>query len=374
MKKFAGLLFILGGICLSCTNTVKTEDGDTESAPIKIDISKEGKDAGFPLFEYDSTHVFPTTRDLDVPEDGAGLPDGRLVVADDTDGLHLIEKDGSHRIFGKMKEKGYKEGGARGVFLEDNNKFLLVSCVYSGKIFRINIETEDTEMIYQHSYGVNNVYRDKKGSIWFSQSSNNPNGTSEALDDAFATPIPTGAVYMLKEGRKDNEEMEAKLVADSLYFANGITMDKDEEHLFVAEFRIDRILRFKIDREKDTLSEKQHYAFVLSPDNLETDENGNLWLASLIQNKILAIDKDDQSIHNVFSAPSPDNSKKQLEWVLKTHLGESIIDIGEPEMWKPLNNPLTGVFWSHDRSTVYFTGLGNALLRYDYDSEIEILD
>lgn len=320
----------------------------------------------FPNYTYSSEHVIPSQASLIAPEDGVGLPDGRIVVAHNEDGLHAITKDGTSMPFGNMNNAGYAKGGARGVFLEPDNEHLLVSCVYSGKIFRVNIEGETSTVIYRHPYGINNIYRDKRGIIWFTQSANNENGTSKALDDAFANPLPTGAVYRLRtEGGQTVSD--AKLVADSLFFANGITMDEQEEHLFVSEYRMDRILRYQVDPSQDTLISKEQYSLILSPDNLERDPQGNIWVASLMQNKVFGIDKDNRSRHEIFSVHSEINEKIRQEWVRKTNLGKSVMDVYHPDMWKPLTGPLTGVFWSYNREKVYFTGLGTKILEYPYD-------
>lgn len=80
---------------------------------VMIDISQasqEGKGStssvcqspGFPRWTYDESHLYPHDRPLARPEDGKALPDGRLVVADETHGLLLLEEDGSHRPFGQL--------------------------------------------------------------------------------------------------------------------------------------------------------------------------------------------------------------------------------------------------------------------------------
>lgn len=321
----------------------------------------------FPAYNYSEKNSLPSSGALNLPEDGVGLPDGRIIVADNDDGLHVLLRNGSTEPFGNMKEAGYEDGGARGVFLENDGKHILVACINSGEIYRVNIENETSKIIYTHQYGVNNIYKDKERNIWFTQSGENPNGTTKALDEAFAYPIPTGALFRLQQN-EDLNSYNAKMMADSLYFANGITMDESERHVLVAEFRMDRILRFEVN--KDTVINKEQYSIILSPDNIERGPEGNFWVASLLQNKIFAINKNDKSRHEIFSAKSKMNDLKQKEWVRKTHLGKSVIDIGHPDMWNPLTGPLTGVFWSYDQRDIYFTGLGSKILRYSFRDAI----
>ena len=355
MKSHELQLFFLLLIVTSCSfNEEKNNSMEKKSKVIQ---------PSFPNYSYSPENSIPGSADLYLPEDGAGLPDGRIIVADNEDGLHVILEDGSTRSFGNMKKAGYSDGGARGVFLEKSGKHVLVSCINSGEIYRINIEKETSEIIYRHNFGINNIYKDRDGNIWFTQSAENPNGTTEALDEAFANPIPTGALYRLKKEKKGGS-YKPEMMADSLFFANGITMDESEEHVYVAEFRMDRIIRFLLS--KDTIINKEQYSIILSPDNLERGPNGHIWVASLIQNKILAIDKNDRSRHEVFSAKSQMNEEKQKEWVRKNHLGKSVKDIGHPDMWNPLTGPLTGIFWSYDQNEIYFTGLGSKVLKYPF--------
>ncbi len=355
MKFFRQFLILHLLFFISCNNQQK-ENSKTEKKETVVQKN-------FPHYNYSEKNSIPKSTNLNVPEDGVGLPDGKIIVADNNDGLHVLLDNGSTKPFGNMRAAGYLEGGARGVFLENDNKHILVSCINSGKIFRVDIVNETSEVIFQHTYGVNNIYKDKKGNIWFTQSGENPNGTTQALDEAFASPIPTGALFRLQNDKKQ-DSYKVKMMADSLFFANGITMDEKEEYVYVAELRLDRILRFQI--KNDTIQSKEQFSIILSPDNLERGPNGDIWVASLIQNKIFAMDMTGRNRYEVFSAKSTMNEEKQQEWVLKNHLGKSLHDIGHPDMWNPLTGPLTGLFWSYDQTEIYFTGLGTKILKYPF--------
>jgi len=54
--------------------------------------------------------------------------------------------------------------------------------------------------------------------------------------------VPNGAIFRMA----DLKSVPAK-IADSLYFANGITIDKDEKNLFVAKTMMDRVHSFEVD-------------------------------------------------------------------------------------------------------------------------------
>ncbi|HNP60714.1 MAG TPA: SMP-30/gluconolactonase/LRE family protein [Nitrospirales bacterium] len=325
---------------------------------------------GFPRWTFDQSHIFPQDRPLARPEDGKALPDGRLVVADERFGLYLIEPNNSHRPFGRFSEVGYVHtppdpaGGVQAVFLEHDTRHLLVGDIYSGKIYRVNTQTEETRLIYDHPYGVNSVYRDRNGTIWFTQSTNNIEARGK--EDLWASvnlPVPTGAVFKLP-GSGEGFAEKAEEVANNLYFANGITFDKTEKYMYVSESMMDRVLRFRVDVESGSVSESEVYQNVYVPDNLAVDSDNNLWIASFVGNKVMVVDNICRAVHTVFQATSTSHSDFLKEWTKRSHLGQPRNEVLTPEAFNPLPNFLTGLFFSPNFDTVYFTGLGNAILAY----------
>lgn len=103
---------------------------------------------GFPRLVFDQLYIFTKDRPLIRPEDGKALPDGRLVVADERYGLVLIEGDTSNWPFGRFVEAGYvhrspePSGVAQTVFLEHDTR-----------IYRVDIQTVETRLIYDHPNG-----------------------------------------------------------------------------------------------------------------------------------------------------------------------------------------------------------------------------
>ena len=324
----------------------------------------------FPQWTFDQSHIFPQDRPLARPEDGKALPDGRLVVADERFGLYLIEPNNSHRPFGRFSEVGYVHtppdpaGGVQAVFLEHDTRHLLVGDIYSGKIYRVDTQTEETRLIYDHPYGVNSVYRDRKGTIWFTQSTNNTEARGK--EDLWASvnlTVPTGAVFKLP-GSGERFAEKAEEVANNLYFANGITFDKTEKYMYVSESMMDRVLRFRVDVESGSVSEGEVYQNVYVPDNLAVDSDNNLWIASFVGNKVMVVDSTCRAVHTVFQATSTSHSAFLDEWTKRSHLGQPRSEVLTSEAFNPLPNFLTGLFFSPNFDTVYFTGLGNAILKF----------
>ena len=326
--------------------------------------------SGFPKWTFEASHLFPHDRGLARPEDGKAIPDGRLVVADEQHGLRLIELDGSHRPFGHFVKAGYVHtppetpGGLQAVFLEPDGRHLLVGDVYTGKIYRVDIETEETTRIYDHPYGVNSVYRDLQGTVWFTQSTNNTEDNGiKGLWAAVNISVPTGAVLKLP-GHGDVFAQKAEDVVGNLYFANGITFDNTEQYMYVSESMMDRVLRFRVNVGTGSVSEREVYQAVYGPDNLAIDADNNLWIASFLGNTVIAVDQTCHTVHTVFQATSTSHTAFLDEWVRRSHLGQPRNEVLTSEAFNPLPNFLTGLFFSPDFDMVYFTGLGNAILKY----------
>ena len=176
-------------------------------------------------------------------------------------------------------------------------------------------------------------------------------------------PDATGAVFKLL-GSGNELAQKAEEVVGNLYFANGITFDRAETYMYVSESTMDRVLRFRVDVQKGTVSDREVYQTVYGPDNLAIDIDDNLWIASFFGNQVLAVDHTCQSVHKVFRADSKSHTAFLGKWVKRSHLGLPRGELLTPNAHEPLPNFLTGVFFSPNSDTVYITGLGDVILKY----------
>jgi sugar lactone lactonase YvrE len=327
--------------------------------------STEESTKQFPYFTFQKENLFPGDASLLRTEDGVSLEDGRIIVVDQAKGLRLIEKDGSNRPFGNFTTAGFVHlppeqiASPNGVILEHDGKHLIVSDVADGKIYRINVASEEVEMIYDHPYGVNTIYRDKTGALWFSQPTKSTN--MEELFQDVNLPVPHGAVFRMA----DLKSAPTK-IADSLYFANGITMDKDEKQLFVSETMMDRVHVFEVDVNSGVTKYTGVAANVGSPDNILIDQEGRLIVASPLFNQVVAVDFENHSQYIIFDGSTKDNLKITNEWNRRSHLGMERLELLSPDLFLPLPGLITGMFFSNDGKTLYITNLGNDLLKYEF--------
>ena len=156
-----------------------------------------------PYLTFKKDNLFPGDGSLLRAEDGVAFEDGRVIVVDQAHGLRLIEKDGSNRPFGDFAAAGFIHqppeivASPNGMVLEPDGEHILMSYVADGKIYRANIATEKVEMIYDHPFGVNTIYRDRTGALWFSQSAESTN--LGEMFQAANLPVPTGSVFRMAD-------------------------------------------------------------------------------------------------------------------------------------------------------------------------------
>jgi sugar lactone lactonase YvrE len=355
MRLYIYVLLLFVFTLMSC-NSPKSND--------EINNKEESKNQ-LTYLTFHKEYLFPGDGSLLRSEDGVSLEDGRIIVVDQAKGLRLIEKDGSNRPFGDFSAAGFLHlppeqiAGPNGMILEHDGQHILMSDVADGKIYRINVATEKVEMIYDHPYGVNTIYRDKTGALWFSQSAESTN--MGELSQAANLPVPTGAIFRMS----DLKSTPVKIL-DSLYLANGITMDKDEKHLFVAEMMMDRVHKLEVDNKTGEVNYIGVAANVGTPDNLLIDKEGRLIVASPLYNQVVAVDFKNHSQHIIFDGSTKDNLKITNEWKRRSHLGMERLEILSPDLYNPLPGLLTGMFYSNDGQTLYIANLGNDLLKLDY--------
>ncbi len=323
-----------------------------------------------PHWAFEDGEFFPADRSLHRPEDGVALPDGRLLVADRAHGLIALSPDGSHRPFGNFAAAGYeyappgKNAGPNSVAFEPDGKHVLVADVFTGAIYRVDVASETTELIYTHEFGVNTVLADATGAIWFTQSTENNGPDSEQrLFAAIDAPFSDGGLFRLTPDAEGDARAELKV--DGLDFANGFVIDEARGEIFLAESVGGRINGFTVSFETGEISDRRLVAAITGPDNVEMDEDGQLWVASPIGNEVLLVDPESGAVRSVFHPQNDESDALIADWRRRSEAGESRIELMGPDMWEPMPGLITGVILTPDGGPVYISGLGDALLKLE---------
>ncbi len=324
-------------------------------------------------WSFEKSAFYPAARGLSRPEDGVALADGRIVVADQVHGLLVINPDQSTRPYGHFAEAGYvhappaRLAAPNGVSLEPDGLHLLVCDVFTGAIYRVNIATEETKLVYTHRFGVNTVVSDSSGAIWFTQSTENAAGpqSERRLFEVFNSYAADGALLRIPPPGADGRRAAPQVVLDKLSFANGIVVDEARGQLYLAETNSDQVTAYALSVQTGALTHRRVLASVLTPDNIELDEQGRLWAASPVQNAVVVIDPVSGEMQTVFRARTPANDRIVEEWRRRGIAHQPRLELLTPDTHRPLPGLVTGIILTPGRGPVYLSNLGDALIRLD---------
>ncbi|MGB7417790.1 MAG: DUF4440 domain-containing protein [Erythrobacter sp.] len=316
--------------------------------------------------------LFPADRSLTHAEDGVVLPDGRLLVGDWEHGLVTLDRDGTKQPFGDFSAAGFRTkpdplwNSPNGISWEPDGRHVLVADITGGHIYRVDTRTQAAARIYDHPFGVNAAMRDPSGAIWFTQSTENaPGAGSEARMFAAADkPLGDGSVWRIAPEEVGKASPRPVKVVEGLDFANGIVFDAARGRIYVNEIVASRILSFAVDPVSGALSDRRVLTTLPTPDNIELDANGDLWVTSPFANAVYRVDPDTGDRQTMF-APTPEASGRNIaELYRRLEAGEGLLSLLGPDIWGPMPGLLTGVILAPD-GTVYVSGLGNALVKLD---------
>lgn len=315
--------------------------------------------------------TFPQDGSLVRPEDGVILADGRLLVADQAHGLVSIDAQGKKQPFGRFAAAGYvhapptQSAGPNGVALEPDGVHVLVADIFTGAIYRVDTRNQDVTRAYQHDFGVNAARRDSSGAIWFTQSTRNQGPDSEARMFAAVNEEPRdGALYRIAPATAGGSPA-AELKASDLNFANGLAIDETAGQLYVAETMGNRIIRFPFSAATGELGERRILTSLRTPDNIELDGAGRLWVASPVGNALYVVDIQSGEWTTPFHPRTEAYARLMVEWERRTDLDEPRLPLFGPDMWSPMPGLVTGLILSPDGQPAYLTGLGNALVKLE---------
>ncbi|HPD56753.1 MAG TPA: SMP-30/gluconolactonase/LRE family protein [Smithellaceae bacterium] len=225
--------------------------------------------------KIDVSSVKTTGRGLVRPEGVMALDDGRIYTADGRGRCTRIEKDGHTGFWGNL-------GGVPNGICIDEKGNCIVANIGNGQVQ--SLAPDGTHIVLMtHAEGKrmsspNFPFVDSGGRLWVSNSTALPD-----IESALQSPVADGCLVVIING-------EAKIVAEGICFANGVSVDEKEEFVYVAETMKKRILRYRINNDAN-LGEPEIYGpdslgpFGF-PDGIAFDEAGNLWVALPAQNAI----------------------------------------------------------------------------------------
>ncbi len=191
---------------------------------------------------------------------------GYLVTADARGCCARIAPDGKTDFYGNL-------GGVPNGICLDAHGNCIVANIGNGQVQSLAPDGTHrvlfTEADGQPMPTPNFPFMDLQGRLWVS------NSTAGDLEEALRQPLPDGSVVLYENNR-------ARIVADGLYFANGVAVDTNCTYLYVAETTRRAIVRFQISKDGSLGSRETYGPQPLGdlgfPDGCALDEAGNLWI------------------------------------------------------------------------------------------------
>ena len=223
----------------------------------------------------DLSNVGHVGKGLVRPEGIMALEDGSLFAADGRGRIARIEKSGTTTFFGDV-------GGIPNGICIDPAGNCIIANIGNGQLQSLASDGVHkvlmTEAEGEKMPAPNFPFIDFKGRLWVSNST-----ADEDIDASLGNPRPDGCVVVLEKGT-------ARIATRGIYFANGITLDKTETCLYVAETMQQDILRFRL-LPDGTLSDAEVFGpkplcHSGHPDGIAFDDAGNLWITFPSRNAV----------------------------------------------------------------------------------------
>jgi gluconolactonase len=214
------------------------------------------------------------------PEGVMALDDGSVYTADGYGRCSRIDANGRTSFFGTL-------GGIPNGICIDEKGNCIVANIGTGEVQSVSPTGSHvvlmTEAGGKKMFTPNFPFLDYSGRLWVSNSTDNPD-----IDASLQSPIPDGCLVVI------TKDQPPRIVAEGIYFANGVALDGEENFVYVAETMQRRILRYRINQDNSVGAAEVYGPAFLGkfgfPDGIAFDEAGNLWVTFPAINTIGYID------------------------------------------------------------------------------------
>lgn len=288
---------------------------------------------------------------LNRPECVLAHKSGLLFAANcaENGGISVISPNGySNHLLGTNPQKALKPNG---IALEPDGCFLLAHLgTTSGGVYRTHPDGS-TSAVVTHANGAllpptNFVTIDPLGRLWITVST-----TLSPRQRDYRADACTGFIALAEPGQSD-----ARIVANNLGYTNECVIDLENAAVYVNETFGRRLTRFDLagDGSLSNPSVLTTFSKGTYPDGLAQDEAGNLWVTSIVSNRIIKVTPEGDQHLLVEDADSALLEASEVAFASGVMSSEHLASTGNTR----LKNISSLAFGGADRSTVY---LGNLL-------------
>jgi len=285
-------------------------------------------------------------------EVGHGLVRPECVLATAAGDLYVSHGGVSHiapdGTVGHFLAAGDTKPKANGIAMLRDGSFLLANVAYPGGLYLLQrdgtLRLELAEVEGVPLTPCNFVAVDRQWRTWITVSTR-----IEPREQAFNADTADGFVVLA-------DERGARIVGDGLGFTNEAILDPAGDWLYVNETFARRTVRFRVAAD-GALSDRQvvtEYGAGDFPDGLALDEEGCVWVACIVSNRLIRVAPDGTQ-HVVLDGADND-------WVAEVEAAYRAGTMGRPHLdtlkARRLRNTSSLAFGGPDRRTIY---LGNLL-------------
>jgi len=284
---------------------------------------------------------------LERPECVVATAAGQLFTSDRSCGIRQISPDKPSTAVGLPTAEEFL---CNGFSLQSDGTFLVANLGSEGGVWQIAKDRSPVPVLVEvdgvrlpPTNFVNVVGHGVDQTAWVSVST-----THVPRDHAFRREIADGFIVRM-------DRNGARVVADGIGFTNENKLHPDGEWLYVSETIARRLSRYRVKSNGD-LGERETVAEFgdgIWPDGFEFDEQGGIWIASVVSNRLLRLSPDGQ-LHTVL-----DDSEVELVADAEANFAagtfsRSNIDAGKNSV---LGNLSSVSFGGNDLKTVYLGSL-----------------
>ena len=116
-----------------------------------------------------------------------------------------------------------------------------------------------------------------------------------------------------------------------------------------------RVLSFDLDILTGSVSNQTTLAVIPTPDNMELNSEGKLWVASPLSNQIYSVDPENGEHFVVFDAQTQIGLKNMEKAISRMELGEGFAELLTPELTGEMPGLLTGLIIGNESQPFYLS-------------------
>ena len=124
-----------------------------------------------------------------------------------------------------------------------------------------------------------------------------------------------------------------------------------------------RVLAFDLDISTGSLSNQTTLVSMPTPDNMELNSEGQLWVASPLSNQIYSIDPENGESYIVFDAQTQIGLENMEEGIRRIEMGNGFAELLTPELTGKMPGLLSGMIIGDESQPFYVANLGTALIK-----------